>query len=68
MLYDVASGEVISLDMTVEVWRWSPDGHSIVSDGPDGLTMVDVTDPAAPLATQVEGVTEAFGPNWQPRP
>lgn len=66
MLYDVASGEVISLDMTLDVWGWSPDGRSIVGDGPDGLTMVDVSDPTAPVATEIEGVAEAILPSWQP--
>ena len=67
MLYDVASGEVISLDMTLEVWGWSQDGRSIMGLGPEGvLTVVDVTDPTDPVATEVEGVTEAIGPSWQP--
>jgi hypothetical protein len=64
----VASGELISLDLAFDVRGWSPDSRSIVGDGPDGLTVVDVTDPAAPVATRVEGATEALGPSWQPRP
>ena len=67
MLYDVASGEVISLDMTLEVWGWSQDGRSIMGLGPEGLlTVVDVTDPTDPITTEVEGVTGAIGPSWQP--
>lgn len=71
MLYDVASGEIIPLGTSIAVQGWSPDGRFIVS-GSDGLggtvTLVDVTDPTAPVATEVEGLTDAFIPSWQPRP
>ncbi len=68
MLYDVASGEAISLGTSLWVQGWSPDGTSIIS-GEDGIvTVVDVTDPTAPVVTEVEGLTEAFVPSWQPRP
>jgi Tol biopolymer transport system component len=66
MLYDVASGEVISLDMALDAWGWSPDGRYIVGVG-DGLTVVDVTDPMAPVATEVEGIAEVYFATWQPR-
>jgi Tol biopolymer transport system component len=69
MLYDVASGEVISLDMPLDPTGWSPDGNSILSGWPQGTpTVVDVTDPSAPVATEIEGLIEAYGPSWQPRP
>ncbi len=66
MLYDVASREAISLDIELDARGWSPNSRHIVGDGPDGLTVVDVTDPTAPVATPVEGLTQAFGPSWQP--
>ena len=69
MLYDVASGEVISLDIPLYVWGWSPDGRSIFGHWPDGImTVVDVTDPTAPVATEVDDVTEISWAGWQPRP
>jgi Tol biopolymer transport system component len=69
MLYDVASGEIISLDTTLEVLGWTPDGSSIVGFGPGRVpTAVDVTDPADPVATELEGVTDVLAPNWRPRP
>ena len=68
MLYDVASGEVISLGESLFVMGWSPDSRFVVS-GEDGVvTMVDVTDLTAPVVTEVEGLTEAFVPAWQPLP
>jgi WD40 repeat protein len=67
MLYDVASGETILLG-TFWVEGWSPDSRFIVGWLDGTLTVVDVTDPMAPVATEVEGVTEGDGPSWQPRP
>jgi Tol biopolymer transport system component len=68
-LYDVASGEVISLDIPLYVWGWSPDGRYIFGFWPDGnMTVVDVTDPTAPVATEVDNVTEISWTGWQPRP
>jgi Tol biopolymer transport system component len=71
MLYDVASGEVTSLGTSIWAQGWSPDGRFIVS-GSDGLgttvTLVDVTDPAAPVVTEHEDLIDAFMPSWQPRP
>ena len=68
-LYDVASGEVISLDIPLYVWGWSPDGRSIFGYWPDGtMSVVDVTDPTAPVATEVADVTEISWAGWQPRP
>ena len=68
-LYDVASGEVISLDIPLYVGGWSPDGHSIFGHWPDGImTVVDVTDPTAPVATEVNEVSELSWVSWQPRP
>lgn len=53
---------------TLYVSGWSPDSRSIVS-GEDGVVaLVDVTDPMAPVVTEVEGLTEAFVPSWRPRP
>ena len=69
MLYDVTSGETISLDTTLEVLGWTPDGRSIVGFGPGRVpTAVDVTDPTDPVVTELEGVTDALAPSWQPRP
>jgi Tol biopolymer transport system component len=69
MLYDVASGETISLGESLWVEGWSADSRFIVSRFDDGiLTVVDVTDPTAPVATEVEGVTDGDWPSWQPRP
>ena len=68
-LYDVASGEVISLDIPLYVSGWSPDGRSIFGYWPDGtMTVVDVTDPTAPVATEVADVAEISWAGWQPRP
>jgi Tol biopolymer transport system component len=67
LLYDVASGETISVAESLEVVGWSPDGRFIVGWLDGTLTVVDVTDPTAPVATEVEGVTEGDGPSWQPR-
>jgi Tol biopolymer transport system component len=76
MLYDVASGEVTPLDTSLAVLGWSPDGHSILGQVLDGgrfsdettFSMVDVTDPTAPVVTEVEGVTGAEWLSWRPRP
>ncbi len=69
MLYDVVSDEVISLDIPLYVWGWSPDGRFIFGHWPDGImTVVDVTDPKAPVATEVDDVTEISWEGWQPRP
>jgi Tol biopolymer transport system component len=69
MLYDLASGDVTSLDIPLYVLGWSPDGRSILGQWPDGiLQMVDVTDPLAPVTTTIEGVADAEWPSWQPRP
>ncbi len=69
MLYDVASADVTSLDISLSVLGWSPDGRSILGQWPDGiLTMVDVTDPMALVATKIEGVADAEWPSWQPHP
>ena len=69
MLYDVASGETISLGESLWVEGWSPDSRFIVSRFDDGiLSVVDVTNPMAPVATEVEGVTNGDYPSWQPRP
>ena len=68
MLYDTATGEVVSLGTTLSVWGWSPDSRSIVSSEDGVLVVVDVTDPMAPVVTEVEGLTEAFVPSWRPRP
>ena len=68
MLYDVASGDVISVGVTLPAMGWSSDSRSIVT-GEDGVvTVVDVTDPSAPVATEVEGLSPAFMPAWQPAP
>ena len=68
-LYDVASGELIELDIPLYVWGWSSDGRSIFGYWPDGvMTVVDVTDPTAPVATQVNELTEISWAGWQPRP
>ena len=69
MLYDVVSEEVLSLDMTLYARGWSRDGRSILAGWPEGtVTVVDVTDPMAPVATEMEGLTEAFRATWQPLP
>jgi Tol biopolymer transport system component len=68
MLYDVASGETISVAESLWVAAWSPDSRSIVGWLDGMLTVVDVTDPTAPVATEVEGVTDGDGPSWQPVP
>ncbi len=68
MLYDVASGEVISLGTELYVKGWSPDSRSIVSGENGVVTVVDVTDPTAPVVTEVEGLTEAYEPGYQPLP
>ena len=68
MLYDVASGEVISLGTELYVKGWSPDSRSIVSGENGVVTVVDVTDPTAPVVTEVEGLTEAYEPSYQPLP
>ena len=69
MLYDVASGDVTPLDISLYVLGWAPDGRSILGQWPDGiLTMVDVTDPMAPVATRIEGVADAEWPSWRPQP
>jgi dipeptidyl aminopeptidase/acylaminoacyl peptidase len=69
MLYDVATGEVTSLGTSIWAQGWSPDSRFIVS-GSDGLgttvTLVDVTDPAAPVVTELEDLVDAFMPSWQP--
>ena len=69
MLYDVASGAVTSLGTSISAHGWSPDGRFIVS-GSDGLgttvTLVDVTDPAAPVVTEHEDLVDAFMPSWRP--
>jgi Tol biopolymer transport system component len=68
-LYDVDSGEVIELDIALYVWGWSSDGRSIFGYWPDGvMTVVDVTDPMAPVATVVDEFTETSWAGWQPRP
>jgi Tol biopolymer transport system component len=70
MVYDVASGELMSVGTGLSVSGWSPDSRFIVS-GSDGLgttvTLVDVTDPAAPVVTELEDLIDAFMPSWQPR-
>jgi hypothetical protein len=67
VLYDVASGEVTSLDISLIVLGWSPDGGSILGQWPDGvLSMVDVTDPLAPVVTPIEGIADAEWPSWRP--
>ncbi len=61
MLYDVASGEVFALGVPVGVLGWSPDGRYIFGQWPDGvMTVVDVTDPTAPVATQVDLAAQAL--------
>ena len=69
ILYDVASEEVTPVDMVLYVLGWSSDDGFILGQWPFGnLLLVDVTDPTAPVATEVEGVAEAEWPSWQPRP
>ena len=68
MLYDVASGETISLGEPGEVVSWSPDGRYIATWLDGVLGVLDVSDPTAPVAIEIEGATEADGPNWPPRP
>ncbi len=55
MLYDVASGETISLGSPLSVKGWSPDGRSIISGLGGILTVVDVTDPTAPVVDRGRG-------------
>jgi Tol biopolymer transport system component len=68
MLYDVASGETISLGEPGEAVSWSPDGRYIATWLDGVLGVLDVSDPTAPVAIEIEGATEADGPSWQPRP
>lgn len=68
VLYDIASGEVTPVDMVLLVLGWSPDGRSILGHSDGNLFVVDVTDPAAPVATEVDVVAEPEWPSWQPRP
>lgn len=68
MLYEVASGETISLGQPGEVVGWSQDGRYIVTWLDGLLEVVDVRDPDVPVVIEIEGATDGDGPSWRPRP
>ena len=62
-------GETNELDIPPNVGGWSPDGRYVLGQAPAGImTVVDVNDPTAPVATEFDDATEFSWTGWQPRP